>query len=394
MLQSISHNQTVSYSTPIDILKEKNALNKVNRYTLLTPELEVKSTEVDFKLFTVEKSHLWSVAKKVVVIASLSIAIGAVFSVALYASTFTFPVIFGIGLLYYKLHPIILQPIETNYFKALLKRTNLDGIIQKEKTLKEAPRAELRAKFLKLGIDTKNYCIDKKKSSLLTEDQALTLLVPLLARFEFWKEQIEATEKVQNQLTTRIEEIRDRIRSDDNYELSPEEALELEEMIDNSYTKIKALIDDNKEENQDEITSLREEVIELEKQRKLSEEDKIELIKEIVSLTYKIEDLDEDDALEFQLNSRILSAIKASYLLDIMHDLTQKKMIGEFGEFNSHLKHVREALQGTSTGDDYFLAKEGDNISFQDFKNHVRDFEFIRRRMFHPEADLTKEESA
>lgn len=397
MAQKIPFVNTISFTNPTAVLNQSQALNKVNRYAYITPEIEIKSTEVDLKLGTIKKSTLWKTAKKVIIVTTLVLASAAILSVSIFASAYAFPTFFGIGILCYKLYPLIFHPMDKKYHQETLYRSNLEGILAKQSNLQLESLKDLRKRFSELGIDTKNYKIDPSDDQILKEDQAMSLLIPLLSRFEYWKDQIEKTEKLQHDMSERITEIRERIQINDHYSLSQDEALDLENKISEAYQRLEELSLKIKESETDsDYQKLKTDILEMEKQRKLSDKDKSDMIKELVSLTYKIDDLDEDDSLNFQANSTLLSAIKASYTLDLMHDLTQKKTIGEFGYFNSHLKHIRTALEGTSSGDDYFISHDKQNhITKKELKDHLKDFDYIRQRIFHVNApQLIQEELA
>ncbi len=365
-----------NYTTPLEVADRHQISQSLNRYILINPKEELAKTRFNLKFTFVQKSTLYKTAYRVSLIAIISISLIAMGALALYASTYLFTFIAFYGLGCYLVCPKVARFLKTKELRAALHESNVKQYIQELEALQSLSKKDLEKLFFDAGVNVKHFAPVLGDNRLLTESEAISLLLPLLAKYRFWIFQLVKAHTYQTELKEQLSTIRNQILKDD--QLTVEQALKNKVDLDNKLREIQNLA----EEEKDRISVIQKDIERLKAEKKLSKGEKNDLIKKGIVLFYQIEALEQGGSFKGLYNSKLTSAIKAAYILEILQNPTEQRSLQQLGSFNLKYFHTRQIYRATQTGDGYFILKNNTTINLTELSKNALDIEWIRNRLF------------
>ncbi|MCH9630401.1 MAG: hypothetical protein S4CHLAM37_03990 [Chlamydiia bacterium] len=345
---------------------------------------DLRSESISLGFTRIPLANFYSTVRVTAQIATAAISIAACIYVGLYAPTYLIASILGSAVVGYKLNPLFFDPLSYSEQKSILRVSNLNKILAKENSLKKLTQSEFRTRFFKpLGISS---TLRISAQTTLAKDQTICFLIPLLARFEFWKEQIEETEKAISIIDEKYRKNTYRLVESDKIVLDQE----MNENLKNTQTREKKKLIRLKdlyetratEELRGKINNSKELISDLLYQIKLSPKESAQLERENLLAYYRMEHIEEDDLIIAKTNGKLLSAARAAFLLYILRNPNSKKTISDCGNFIIKSQAHRDAIPLQSS-QAYFRRKDtGDYVSKKFFLENIGNIEEITKKAF------------
>ena len=388
---SISNMTQIAHSilwnrSPIEVIQELTTQEtQPHPQFFRTAVKDLRPESISLGFTRISRASFYSTIRITAQVATAAISAAVAIYVGVYATTFLFAAIVGLAIVGYKLNPLLFDPLKFAEHRTLLKVDNLNKTLAKENELRQLSKKEFKERFFKpLGV---SLTLKINDQTTLAEDQTICFLIPILARFEFWELQIEESEKAISILDEQHRKNSCRLNESDKIVLDENMNMDFKKTLIREKKALKELKIQHEAlgtaEICDKIKSSKELIFDLVHQIKLSPSERTRLEKENLLAYYKIEHMVEDDYPYAKTNGKLLSTVRAAYLLYILKNPSSKKTLTDHGSLVIKPQAQRDAFQSLESFQAYFRRKDtGAYISKKFFLDNIENIEEITKKAF------------